>query len=240
MKPILAAYATTDGHTRTVAEFIAARLRSRGHRADLLDVARGNAADIDTAYAAVFLGGSVHQHRHQGALMRFARQHRTALGTPPLALFSVSLAAAQPDLYSRLEAQRLAEAFVEETGLPHPLCVHCVAGALKYTQYGYFKRLVMYWIARYNGRDTDTSKDHEYTDWKDVEAFVDDFLAMAHLGRAAPPSLVPQRLDRVEPRGAPGREVAEQHADGRREAQRQQVDAGAEGVGQGHQLRQGD
>ena len=49
---------------------------------------------------------------------------------------------------------------------------------------------------------------------------------------------MPQRLDRVEPRRAPRREVAEDHADRRRKTQRQRVDAGVELHRHLHQLRQ--
>jgi hypothetical protein len=34
-------------------------------------------------------------------------------------------------------------------------------------------------IARHYNRPTDTSKDVEYTDWADVESFVDEFLQAA-------------------------------------------------------------
>jgi menaquinone-dependent protoporphyrinogen IX oxidase len=36
-------------------------------------------------------------------------------------------------------------------------------------------------ISRQVGRTTDVSRDHEYTDWADVEAFVDEFLVSARL-----------------------------------------------------------
>jgi menaquinone-dependent protoporphyrinogen oxidase len=32
-------------------------------------------------------------------------------------------------------------------------------------------------IAKQQGGDTDTSHDHEYTDWDDLTRFVDEFLA---------------------------------------------------------------
>ena len=153
----------------------------RGCRADVLDVASAAALDVAPTYAAAFVGGSVHQHRHQDALLHFVKHNHEVLAAMPVAMFSVSLAAAQTDLDSRLDAQHLADRFVDEANLS-PLRVCCVAGALKYTQYDYFKRLAMHWIARHTGGDTDTSKDHEYTDWKDVEAFVDEFLAAARLG----------------------------------------------------------
>lgn len=180
MQPILVAYATTEGHTRKVAEFIAERLRIRGHRVDLVDLATPAALGVTAAYQAAFLGGSVHEHKHQRALMHFARSNRSWLSALPLALFSVSLAASMDDMDSRLEARRMADEFIDESGLK-PLVTRCVAGALKYTQYDYFKRLIMRMIARQQGHSIDTSQDHEYTDWDDVEAFVDEFLETARL-----------------------------------------------------------
>ena len=37
------------------------------------------------------------------------------------------------------------------------------AGALRYRDYGLLKRLMMKWIARQEGGDTDTSRNYEYT-----------------------------------------------------------------------------
>jgi menaquinone-dependent protoporphyrinogen oxidase len=180
MQPILVAYATTEGHTRKVAEFIAERLRIRGHRVDLVDVAGATALDVTAAYQAAFIGGSVHQHRHQSALMHFVKENRDWLNAMPVGLFSVSLAAATDDMDSRVEAQRRADEFIDESGL-RPMAVRCVAGALKYTQYDYFKRLIMRMISKQQGRSTDTSKDTEYTNWDEVEAFVDELLVAARI-----------------------------------------------------------
>jgi menaquinone-dependent protoporphyrinogen oxidase len=179
MQTILVVYATTEGHTRKVAEFIAERLRIRGHRVDLVDAAGSSAGAVTVAYQAAVIGGSVHQQQHQSALLHFVKTNRDWLRSLPVAFFSVSLAAAGPDTDDgHLEARRVAGEFIEESGL-QPLLVRRIAGALKYTQYDYFKRLVMRLIAHQTGRSTDTSKDTEYTDWDDVEAFVDDFLKRA-------------------------------------------------------------
>ncbi len=185
MQALLVAYATTEGQTRKVAEFIAERLRIRGHRVDLVDVSSADALAVTAAYQAAFVGGSVHQHRHQSALMHFVKSNRAWLAAMPVALFSVSLAAAGDDTESRLEAQRAADDFIDESGLK-PRLTRCVAGALKYTQYDYFKRFIMRAISRRTGRSTDTSHDTEYTDWDAVEAFVDEFLAAAHIGGGHP------------------------------------------------------
>ena len=62
---------------------------------------------------------------------------------------------------------------LDRTGFD-PDLVGLFAGALVYTQYGWFKRRVMRVIARREDGDTDTSHDHEYTDWQSVEQFARD------------------------------------------------------------------
>lgn len=185
MQPILVAYATTEGHTRKVAEFIAERLRIRGHRVELVNVATPAAQAATGLYQAALIGGSVHQHKHQDTLVRFATDNREWLAAMPVGLFSVSLAAALDGVDGQMESRRALDEFVEQTGL-RPWATHCVAGALKYTQYDYFKRLVMRLIAKQRGGSTDTSQDHEYTDWTDLEAFVDRFLVEAHVPGSGP------------------------------------------------------
>lgn len=180
MQPILVAYATTEGHTRKVAEFIAERLRIRGHRVDLVDAATPAALQVQPVYQGAVLGGSVHQGKHQSALAHFIKANQVWLKAMPTALFSVSLAAALDDMDHRIEAQKHVNEFADECGLK-PVTTRCIGGALKYTQYDYFKRLLMRMIARQQQQDTDMSKDHEYTKWNDVEAFVDEFLTAGHI-----------------------------------------------------------
>ena len=176
MQPILVAYATVEGQTRKIAEFIAERLRVRGHRVDLVDTATPAAQQLTPIYQAVVLGGPLHQHKHPASLGHFAKRNQAWLSALPCAVFSVSLAAALDDAESRAETRRLLAQFVEDCALT-PLTTRCVAGALKYTQYDYFKRLLMRMIARHHGQTTDTSRDHEYTVWDELEAWVDEFLA---------------------------------------------------------------
>lgn len=178
MQPILVAYGTTEGQSRKVAEFIAQRLRIRGHRVDLVDTATPAAQQVQPVYQGAILGGSVHQQRHQNSLVHFVKANQPWLAAMPLGIYSVSLTAAMPDMDDRLEARRLLDGFVADNALS-PVATRCVGGALMYTQYDYFKRQLMRLIARQRGQTTDTSGDYEYTDWGDVESFVDEYLAAA-------------------------------------------------------------
>jgi hypothetical protein len=52
------------------------------------------------------------------------------------------------------------------------------AGALEYTQYNRLERALMKRIAKKEGGFTDTSNDHEYTDWAQVTNFAERFSAL--------------------------------------------------------------
>lgn len=180
MQPILVAYGTTEGHTRKIAEFVAERLRIRGHRVDLVDTATPAAQQVQPVYQAAFLGGSVHNHRHQSSLLHFVKANLSWLGVIPGAFFSVSLAMARPDEQDHIEAARAVTSFFDETRW-HPLVYRLVAGALKYAEHDFFKRRLHRALFAGLPGSADLSQDHEYTDWVDVEKFVDEFLAAAGL-----------------------------------------------------------
>ncbi len=183
MQPILVAYASTEGQTRKIAEFIAERLRKRGHHVDLVDTQSPAAAAVNEAYQAAFIGGSVHYDKHQSGLVHYVKSRLEWLNAMPTAFFSVSLAPVHADAGGRAHAQQAADEFLQQTGLK-PRLVRLINGALKYTRYDFFKRMMMKMISRQQGRTTDTATDHEYTDWDDVETFVDEFLATAGLTSA--------------------------------------------------------
>lgn len=117
-----------------------------------------------------------------------------ALARRPTAFFAVSASATSPDPAGRARATALAERFVTQIGWRQALTAS-FAGAVPYTRYGLFTRIVMRWIVGRAGGDTDTSRDFEYTDWSVVERFADDIaarlLARGH-APAAPPSTWPR------------------------------------------------
>ena len=73
-------------------------------------------------------------------------------------------------------ASRFVEEFLQETG-GTPALKATFAGGLLYREYGFLRRWMMKKIAKQAGKDTDTSKNHEYTDWKAVDQFVSGFLS---------------------------------------------------------------
>jgi len=180
---ILILYASTDGQTARIAERIGARLAESGYRATVRDVGAVEALwEIDT-HDAVIVGGSVRYGRHSKALVERVRTCREALGQRPNAFFSVSLSAGGPGAKPEL-ARRFIAAFVEATGW-QPREVASFAGALRYRSYGLPLRWMMRFIVGREGGETDTSRDHEYTDWNAVDAFAARFAAQLAPAAAA-------------------------------------------------------
>jgi menaquinone-dependent protoporphyrinogen oxidase len=162
-------YATTEGQTRRIAERLAQMLRSRGFNSLAIDVTAPEAWAIDWPHVrGAFLGASLHGGKHQASALAFARTHIRELSACPSTFFSVSLSAASKLPHERAAARRIAEQFVARTYW-RPRSIVCLAGRLAYTQYGFFKRLLLRMIAKREGASTDTSRDHEYTDWTAVE-----------------------------------------------------------------------
>jgi menaquinone-dependent protoporphyrinogen oxidase len=174
MASLLIVYGTTEGQTRKIAERMADFARELGHTAVAVNACACRSV-YHGRYDAVMVAASVHRGEHQRSVARFVRENLHALSQLPSAFFSVSLSAAGKEARQKEDARRCADAFLRETGW-NPEMVRLVAGALAYTRYGLATRFLMEWIAWREGGDTDTTRDHEYTDWdqlrRDVELFV--------------------------------------------------------------------
>jgi menaquinone-dependent protoporphyrinogen oxidase len=176
MISVLIAYATSEGHTARIAEYIADVIRDHGCEAYPVDIKRRSGALEPAGYDAVIVGASIHMGKHEEYVRDFVTRNRETLERLPSAFFSVSLAAHDNTEAARDEVEGYIERFVHQTGW-RPRNVGRFAGALLYTRYGFFKRWIMKKIARDKGNpDTDTSRDYVYTDWNSVRGFAEEFL----------------------------------------------------------------
>ena len=175
MAKLLIVYGTTEGQTAKIAQHIGHAAQHLGHEVAVRHAPEVADGDV-TTHDAVIVGASLHEGRYQREVRSFIERCAAPLGSRPSAFFSVSLAAASRDAKERAEPVRIANEFTSKAGWT-PDRVASFAGALKYTQYSWLKRAVMKRISSQEGGDTDTSQDFEYTDWNDVERFVDEFCA---------------------------------------------------------------
>ena len=177
-------FATREGHSKRIAERIMFDLLSLGFDSDLLAVKRHPPFDL-AHYSAALLVASVHAGRHEKEMVRFVRDHKQELEAIPTAFVSVTLSEAGAEMPDKSPAEH--DQFVRDVDLMMgrffcetqwlPSVAKPVAGALLYTHYNFLVRMVMKNIARKAGASTDTSRDYDYTNWPDLDKFVDDFTA---------------------------------------------------------------
>ena len=175
---ILVAYSTSEGQTARVAEYIAEVLREDGCTAEVADLRRTE-PDV-RGFDGVLIGGSAHAGKFQKELGRFVEENVSALNAMPAWLFSVSLSEAfERPPFGHEHAMEQIAAFLGPTGWT-PTGTASFAGALKYRDYSWPKRMGMRQIMHNTGGETDTSRNWQYTDWKVVRAFAVEVANAVH------------------------------------------------------------
>jgi menaquinone-dependent protoporphyrinogen oxidase len=173
---VLIVYGTTEGHTRHLSEFIGSVVTKARHTAGIKDTASlaGNQNPAD--YDAVLIAASLHVGHYQPAVVEFARAHHEELNTMPSAFISVSLSAAGVNPHDWEGLEQCVDRFLHET-MWRPKAVHHAAGAIRYSQYDFFKSIAIKYIASQRGQKTVRSQDYDLTDYPALEAFVLGFIA---------------------------------------------------------------
>jgi menaquinone-dependent protoporphyrinogen oxidase len=198
LKTIAVLYATREGQTRRIAERVATVLRKRGFAVKIHDLAVALPPDFDFAECAgAVLAASIHIGKHEKEMVAFVKEHRTELERTQSMLLSVSLSqagvedpSATPERKRRTatNVSKTIEEFLRRTRWK-PTRVHAVAGALLYRKYPLAVRLMMRFIAGIVGAATDTTRDHEYTDWQALDRYADEFAAVVNALRCAPDTI---------------------------------------------------
>ena len=168
MARILIIYGTTEGHTARIAQALAEACTGAGARVEVAVGQRTALAPV--GYDGVIVAASVHAGAYQEGVIDWLRLHREALQTIPAAFVSVCLGVLQKDPEVDHDLDAIRERFFIASGW-HPEVTKVVAGALRYTHYGWLTRMLMRRIVAKAGGDTDTSRDYDYTDWTDLAQF---------------------------------------------------------------------
>jgi len=194
MANVLIVHTTRYGQTTKIARQMEAVLRGNGHAVQLVDASRLPKRLEVWRFDVTFVGAPIYAGHFPASIVRFVRSQREFLQRGVSAFFSVNLAIVSRTSDGRAETLLLIERFIEETGW-RPKRVELLAGALPYTKYNLFIRLLMRRMARKAGGDTDTSRDHEYTDWAAVERFAVDVVDQIAETEIAPSASDQERLE---------------------------------------------
>ena len=164
-------YSTMEGQTRKVTRFMEDIFREEGHE---VTIANAKVAQSPEGYDAILIGSSIHIHRYNNPIRKYVHKYADLITNMPNGFFSVCLAVASDLVEEHEEAAGIAEDFYTQTGWKPQMHIQ-IPGALKYSQYGFLKTFILKRIAKKEGLSTDTSRDHEYTDWNAVRGFAKAF-----------------------------------------------------------------
>jgi menaquinone-dependent protoporphyrinogen oxidase len=175
MAAILLLYASHFGQTRAIATRIADRLRDAGHDVDLVDARSKHVPPVED-YDLVVMGSRVELGRHASEIHNYMASNAAELAARPTVVFSVSMSAARPA--SGPDPNGYLGTLFEDVGWTPSRAV-AFGGALPYRKYNFLLRWIMKRISKSGGHTTDTSKNHEFTDWTAVDKLADNIAAMA-------------------------------------------------------------
>jgi menaquinone-dependent protoporphyrinogen oxidase len=168
---VLVAYASQHGATRGIAERIADRLRTAGHRADALEVTD----PIDAAaHDAFVIGGAVYIGHWQKEALGFVRDNAALLGERPTWLFSSGPLGTEPlDDQGRDKRQTaIPTEAAELIGEIGPRDHHVFFGALNPDDLPILPRLMRLLPA---GRKL--LEEGDFRDWAEIDAWADGIAA---------------------------------------------------------------
>lgn len=174
---ILVGYVSIEGQSRKIAEAISEQIEKGGDRAVFFNVASMAEYALERP-EAVILCAPIHGGRYPAPFVDFVRREKDWLNSVPGAFISVSLFIRSEFEEEREEARLYPDALAAETGWTPRMTLNA-AGALRYTEYDFFKRWMAKRLAEREGAPTDVRHDHEFTDWAEIERFTSGFVAAA-------------------------------------------------------------
>lgn len=168
----LVVYASVEGHTKKIAEFVEKCVTQTGQTVRLIDTG-GNDLHVDLDnFKRVILAAPVHRLRHPTSFEKFVKSHHQVLSDRLTLFLSVSLCAGFP--HGVPEARSYVEDFTRRTGFT-PTRELLVGGALQFNKYQEDEAWIVRFITRGLYPGGSVGEDRELTNWDEIEEAVSDF-----------------------------------------------------------------
>ena len=170
-------FSTRDGQTQEIASYLASELNNLGVNTEVVDL--HNASQVDwNNYERVVIGASIRYGHFHPRLNQFVKKHHQKLNTLPSAFFSVNLVARKPEKRTPQTNSYTRKFLLTSPWRPDECAVF--AGALRYPRYRWYDRLIIQFIMRMTGGETDSTKEVVYTDWQHVASFAQKIARLTH------------------------------------------------------------
>lgn len=172
MAKILFLYSTREGQTQKILQHIATQFD--GDECDFLNIHDMPIVDI-THYDKVLVGASIRYGRLNKKLYQYIEKNCAALSKAKSAFICVNLTARkEQEGKDTPEGSIYIKTFLKKSPW-QPQLIGVFAGALLYPHYKFIDKMMIKFIMKLTGGETDTRREIEYTNWEKVNFFGSEF-----------------------------------------------------------------
>ncbi len=170
MKKLLLIYASYDGHSGKISRHVSQHLQSLAQvQVDVAELKDGSEEFRLENYDSVFICAPIRYGFHLSPAAVFAKRQHQRLNTMHSIFCSVCLTARKGEK-GKKTSQKYITKFLDKANWRATSALS-VAGALYYSKYTWYDKMMIRFIMWLTKGDTDTSQDYCYTDWKQLESF---------------------------------------------------------------------
>lgn len=174
MKKALLLHSSREGQTLKILRAIESEL-SESYQCELVDLHEMPEVDWED-YDKVLIGASIRYGHLNKKLYRFIETNLSSLKNKKAAFFCVNLTARKPGKDTP-EGSVYMKKFLKRSPW-QPQLLGVFAGALYYPRYRFFDRVMIQFIMKMTGGETDPTKEIEYTNWDRVKVFSGQFRSL--------------------------------------------------------------
>lgn len=175
MNKILIVYGSKHGQTEKISNFIKEKLASKDFNVEIVNIKNHNFV-ISENYQAIIIASSINVGGHLKDISKFIAKNLKKINSTKSYFLSVGIGICSKKLNEQEKTKKMAIDFC--SNLKWDVTeIKSVAGALAYTKYNFLLKLLCKTIASILGLpNKDLSKDYEFTDWKDLESFINKII----------------------------------------------------------------
>ena len=161
-------YSSTDGHTKFIAEYIHNNLKDKINY-KLISIQEANNLKLNY-FDKIIIGASIRYGKHQKALYQFINYNINDLNRTKSSFFSVNVVARKINKNSVNTNPYLIKFLKKSNWKPNNMAVF--AGKIDYQKYNFIDKHIIRFIMWLSNGPTDVSKSYEFTNWKDIDKFI--------------------------------------------------------------------
>lgn len=170
-KQILILHSSTEGHTVKICKQIALKIQNKYNNVEIcnMDMLEEANQNYIAKFQLIIIGASVRYGDFNKKVYSFIKNNIILLSTRKTAFFGVNLVA-RKEHKSTTEQNPYMKKFLKKS-LWKPDHIEVFAGALDYSKYKRFDKLMILMIMFLTKGPTDTSKRYVFTKWNKVKSF---------------------------------------------------------------------